>query len=142
MGLIAKFLFLFAVLAFCGIIAATGRFLRLEFISTAVILLIVGRKIGWMFAAYFLYGTRPILAGTLTAIWASAIALTIDLMIQAWHPIWQVKWIFGYLIGLYIAHPSLGLVYPPLRRDRLISIISMIVYVGTLAAQQLHNGHL
>ena len=142
MGLIFRFLLIYVLLISAGMLATSGLSLGLAFIAYAIILLTIGRKVGWTYASYFIYPRRRIIAGMMTAVWASSVAVTVDLMIAAWQPGWKVKWLFGYLLGLYVAKPGFSLFSRMVWRDRFVAMVSIAVYVATLVLQQVRAGNL
>jgi hypothetical protein len=79
------------------------------FVLFAIVLMYLGRKIGWWLSRASLY-VHPLPLILLECIvWGALVAYVVHLLVGWQQPHWLVRWIFGYGVGSYVSSPSYGL---------------------------------
>jgi len=112
----------------------------LWFILAGLALSFVGRKIGWVVSRAFLYTAPMHFVVGCCILWGLLVCFAIQGLIQWLQPGTVIRWIFGYLLGWYVAIPNFGLVLestiPPKVRDRhlLVSVLPALVYIAVSLA--------
>jgi hypothetical protein len=107
------------------------------FIFLSIILMVIGRKVGWAISKGILYPAPTTVSLVLSACWGIAVGFAISGMIGALHPGPVLKWIMGFALGAYVAIPNFGLfsqgtipddVQP---RHTMISNVPLVAYIVT-----------
>ena len=114
--------------------------LTIVFVFVALVTAFVGRKLGWTISKRLIYRTPLAIALLITGCWGLVVGLWVHIMIATFHPGRVSKWIFGFALGAYVSNPSFGLFDEStmpnsvMLRHRLISTVSLVVFVGILFA--------
>lgn len=107
------------------------------FFFAALVFMLAGRKLGWMFSKKFLYPTSGAVCLTGTVVWGVNVAFAMDLLIAWLHPGMILKWIMGFALGAYVAIPNYGLFAEPTipefmrTRHRVITNLALVAFVVT-----------
>ena len=127
-----------AILLMTGFLALIAFWLGkgpIAFVLFSIILLYLGRRLGWGLSKNVLYSSPVALALVLCLLWGVAVASAIHALIAWHHPNLVLKIIFGFMLGGYVAIPNYGLVaestIPPeaMPKHNLISILPLCVYI-------------
>jgi hypothetical protein len=81
----------------------------LYFILTAMLVLIVFRKIGWFLSKKVFYPGPGWLVGLCAGVWGPSIAALMFFLIWMFRPGLFVEILFGWILGAYLAIPNYGL---------------------------------
>lgn len=108
---------------------------QIAFVLFSLVLLYLGRKLGWWLSKASLYDDPLPVVLIECVIWGGLVAyLMHDLII--WHrPHWILRWVFGFGVGSYVSVPSFGLIrddtIPEHARSRheMVSMLPMWVFI-------------
>lgn len=107
----------------------------LRFIFASLLFMFVGRKSGWALSRALLYTAPTYFTVGLCLLWGLVVACAIRGLIIWFVPGAFVRWVFGYLLGWYVAVPNCGLfiesTIPEAASDRhaLISVLPVVAYI-------------
>jgi len=79
------------------------------FVLFAIVLMYIGRRIGWWLsrASLYLHSLPVILLECI--VWGVLVAFVVHVLIASQQPHWLLRWVFGYGVGSYVSSPSYGL---------------------------------
>jgi Mn2+/Fe2+ NRAMP family transporter len=107
----------------------------MTFFFVALVLMYLGRKIGWALSRNLLH-TAPIGVAVMAClVWGALVAFAIYSLIQWQHPGLILKIVMGYLLGAYVSVPNFGLVLEgtipssEMPRHNMISLVPPMAYV-------------
>lgn len=106
------------------------------YIFSSFILLIIGRKLGWLCCRLFLYEINIKAMIVFVVLWGFGVAATINFLYVLYTPNIFLKLIFGFMLGLYVSIPNYGLLnestIPPeaYRRHDLIRLVPIWSYIA------------
>lgn len=105
------------------------------FFFIALVLMYIGRKMGWALSRSLLY-TAPIGVALMACfVWGTLIAFAMYSLIQWQQPGLILKVVFGYALGAYVSIPNFGLISEStipqneMTRHYMISLVPSIAYV-------------
>jgi len=104
------------------------------FFVIALVLMYIGRKLGWALSKNLLYTASTGVALIACLVWGIVVAFVIYSLIQWQHPGLILKIVMGYALGAYVSIPNFGLVskgtIPSVEMPRhyMISLVPSIIY--------------
>ena len=107
----------------------------MRFTLAALVFLFIGRKIGWILSKKVLYTSGKGLTVVACILWGISVAFCIRCLINAEHPHWILKMIFGFALGAYVAQPNFGLLHGEtipenaMPRHDLVSMLPLWVFI-------------
>ena len=107
------------------------------FAFAAIVLMTVGRKLGWLVSKVFLYPAPIALSLVGTVVWGVLVGFSISALIGWLHPGSILKWVLGFALGAYVSIPNYGLFNPndipdsDQLRHLIISNVPLVAYVVT-----------
>lgn len=107
----------------------------MAFFFQAIVVMYVGRKVGWALSRAVLYPAPLVVSGVASAIWGVAVAFVMFSLIQSHSPNLVLKIVMGYALGWYVAIPNYGLflrAFLPDEAQKHHSIISTLPPVAYL----------
>lgn len=110
------------------------------FFLIAVVLMLVGRKVGWALSRRALYPAPAGVAAPFCVLWGYIVALGMRSLIDYQHPGLILRWIMGYALAAYVAIPNYGLFDEATipdhaaRRHMLVSNLPLSVYIAASIA--------
>ena len=105
------------------------------FVFCSLVFSYIGRKIGWALSKLLMYKSPVYFCVGLCLLWGTLVAVAIQALIVWRDPGTILKWIFGYLLGCYVAIPNFGLFQEPTipreirGRHLLISCLPEVTYI-------------
>lgn len=109
----------------------------MTFLFISIVVLYLGRKIGWLISKKILYRTAEPLGGILSIIWGGGVAFVIRHLIDWQHPNLVVKIIMGYMLGAYVSVLNFGLLdestvpSATIPKHKALSVLPLLAYVAT-----------
>ena len=116
---------------------------QIAFFILSIVVMYVGRRLGWALSKRILYTASTFTTGLISAIWGIGVALLMFSLIRWQTPNIVLKIIMGYALGWYVAIPNFGLLQeasiPDHARPRhlMISLGSPLAYIVTMVVVSL-----
>jgi len=105
------------------------------FFFIALVLMYIGRKMGWALSRSLLYTASTVVALMACLVWGALIAFVIYSLIQWQHPGLILKIVMGYALGAYVSIPNFALISEStipqneIPRHYMISLVPSMAYV-------------
>jgi hypothetical protein len=107
------------------------------FYVLALVLMMVGRKLGWEVSKRILYPAPLAIFLIVGILWGVAVGVSISFLIGWFQPSTVMRWIMGFMLGAYVAISNFGLYAEStipdsdLPRHLLVKTVSLVAYVVT-----------
>jgi hypothetical protein len=107
------------------------------FALAALVFMVVGRKLGWLFSKAFFYPAPTFLSFRGAILWGVSVGIAVSGLIGWLHPGTALRWILGFALGAYVAIPNFGLFNEStlpdsyLPRHVMIKSVPLLSYVVT-----------